>query len=397
MTKNILIVLDTLRKDFSDKYIHPTVKKYGFYTYDNAISTAPWTLPSHVSMLTGKYPYHHGIHLSKKSPVPFGLRIKEELRRTMLHKHLGKSFAITANIMVSNYYGFGFDKYVEIQSAQDIPERFNFIRGDGLERLKKYRSHYRGKIKLIFDLIKNREFDLLVRGGLTVFFDTIFTLSYKLRHPLWPKDKGVSDIINYIKNHDIESYNFVLINLIEVHEPYSVFRLLKSDWPEKYREFTKYLAEKLDELLSYLNIKEGDKIVITSDHGQLLGEFGLYGHGHYLYDELIRVPLYSSEEIVHNNHWFSLKNLYYFFLGKNIPEEEYVFSEYYGVYPHDSVLLPKHRIAVYGKEGKAVYSVDDKRLEVVEGIDGDVAKAVVKKFLSTGINVKHLIPKKRGS
>lgn len=56
----ILIVLDTLRYDFSQGL--DTLKELGFIKYDNTYSTSSWTLPSHISMFTGLYPKFHGVH-----------------------------------------------------------------------------------------------------------------------------------------------------------------------------------------------------------------------------------------------------------------------------------------------------------------------------------------------
>ncbi len=38
-------------------------------------------------------------------------------------------------------------------------------------------------------------------------------------------------------------------------------------------------------------LEQGVRVVVTSDHGELLGEHGLLGHGHYLWEEVTRVPL----------------------------------------------------------------------------------------------------------
>ena len=40
---------------------------------------------------------------------------------------------------------------------------------------------------------------------------------------------------------------------------------------------------------------ENTVLAFLSDHGQNLGEHGYYGHGFYLYDELVKVPGYLWE------------------------------------------------------------------------------------------------------
>ncbi|MFQ5720585.1 MAG: sulfatase-like hydrolase/transferase, partial [Acidobacteriota bacterium] len=59
----VLISVDTLRPDHLGAYGYrrPTsphidsLARRGM-VFDNAVSTAPWTLPAHISLLTGRYP-----------------------------------------------------------------------------------------------------------------------------------------------------------------------------------------------------------------------------------------------------------------------------------------------------------------------------------------------------
>jgi arylsulfatase A-like enzyme len=76
----------------------------------------------------------------------------------------------------------------------------------------------------------------------------------------------------------------------------------KHDWSERealkyrnaYDNSIVYLDQKLGELFAELSergILENTVVIVTSDHGELLGERGLYGHGSSLYAETLRVPL----------------------------------------------------------------------------------------------------------
>jgi hypothetical protein len=64
----VLISVDTLRADHLGCYGHvrdtsPTLDALaaGGVLFEQAIATSPWTLPSHVSLLTGLYPSRHGV------------------------------------------------------------------------------------------------------------------------------------------------------------------------------------------------------------------------------------------------------------------------------------------------------------------------------------------------
>jgi Sulfatase len=62
----MVIVVDTLRADHlsSYGYMRPTSSNIDHLAqqgvlFESAFSTAPWTAPSHASLLTGRYPYEH--------------------------------------------------------------------------------------------------------------------------------------------------------------------------------------------------------------------------------------------------------------------------------------------------------------------------------------------------
>lgn len=61
-----------------------------------------------------------------------------------------------------------------------------------------------------------------------------------------------------------------------------------------YASRVKYMDECLGEFIEYLksrNLYDESIIVLTSDHGDALGEDGRWGHSYWLYPEIIRVPL----------------------------------------------------------------------------------------------------------
>jgi len=60
----VFIVVDALRKDYG-RYLEEKLKRIGFISYDNVITPAPWTTPSHASIFAGLYPIAHGAHETK--------------------------------------------------------------------------------------------------------------------------------------------------------------------------------------------------------------------------------------------------------------------------------------------------------------------------------------------
>ncbi len=75
-------------------------------------------------------------------------------------------------------------------------------------------------------------------------------------------------------------------------QPSSLVRL-RAGYGRAAHRALRALAE-IVQLLRVNGILEDSLLVVTSDHGQCLGEHGYFGHGRYLYDELVRVPLIVS-------------------------------------------------------------------------------------------------------
>lgn len=114
----ILVVVDTLRADCvgtspgRPRSLTPNLDRLAesSVVYTNALSTAPWTLPSHASLFTGLYPEMHGVNwghyaLDDRWPVLSGL----------LKSKGYSTFAISNNWLLSRENGFarGFDTYIE--------------------------------------------------------------------------------------------------------------------------------------------------------------------------------------------------------------------------------------------------------------------------------------------
>lgn len=208
--------------------------------------------------------------------------------------------------------------------------------------------------------------------------------------------------------------------MMEVHEPYSkkenpqnIIRdfkrnLLRDElnieriktWREMYPEEVIYVTKRILEIFRELkrkNIFDESLIIVTSDHGQLLGEHGRFGHGVFLYDELLRVPLlikYPSGQKIDRetmaNSWISLTKLKQLILKviENSIDSDYflysrtAFAESYGIQdyiesPVDDVeyyniqKLEKYRIALYYGNFKGIFNVENWRFEEVISYNPD--------------------------
>ncbi len=408
----ILIVLDTLRKDYSKDIERMLVENFGFTSYENAVVPSPWTIPSHASMFTGLYPLYHGVHEGKKRKVP-DVRFRED--GTYLHEVLA-SFGYTTYLFTANFFigpDFGIKGFSEFHDTLKP-----LIEDRDREELNRVLKKYQPKngLELVKALMKEKKFVLP--------FKVLWRIISRYGEG-WPKDKGAKVTNELLRELNFEAPSYIFINLMEVHEPYSLFegftdapvvnRLLGEEpelvekWRKGYPEQVKYLEKRLVEMLSILQEKgilENSITIVTSDHGQLLGEYGgKLGHGVFLHDELLRVPLLirlpNEEPLEKENGYISLARIKPLILstiqGKEFSlTSEYAIAESFGThYPYPNLAkdkkelvheLEKYRLKLYHRDGTAVFNVEDWRFEEInaenEGEFRNIAKKLIVKHLS---------------
>jgi len=268
----LLIVIDTLRADHLGTYGYnkptsPLIDEFAgrSVVYENAISPAPFTLPAMSSLFTGYYPDRTGVvsHSNRDildSPMPTMAEI--------MKKAGYRTAAIVSNMMLkkaSRKFDRGFDYFLAKKSfknasapqitdhAINLVKEMNddpfFIWAHYIDTHMPYRppiefaqlfGNETGKSKIC------TEFNKEVRPQ-EIFFS---------------KDLPVKQIESTRKLYDAS------IRSID-HE---IGRLLK------------HLKEK--------NLLKNMIVIITADHGESLGDHGLYfAHDHTLYSELVHVPL----------------------------------------------------------------------------------------------------------
>ena len=104
----ILISIDSLRPDRLGIYGYerdtsPNIDRLASESvvFDNAFSTTSWTLPSHVSMLTGLYPEVHGVFKGKQRVGENAVLCSEGLQE------LGyQTLAVVAGPYLRSRFGF---------------------------------------------------------------------------------------------------------------------------------------------------------------------------------------------------------------------------------------------------------------------------------------------------
>ena len=253
----ILISVDALRADRLGCYGYerntsPNIDKIANegILFENHISQAPWTVPSHSSMFTSLYPYPYGL----KNPI-----MLDESFTTLaevLKENNYTTVAFTEGNFMSAEFGFnqGFDIFNES--------------GGGLVKVN-------GMISEWLNRSSRRPFFLFIHT-----YDTHCLSMDKPPEPYRSMyDKDFEENITYCGHEQ----DLTTKSERELFHQNAVY-----DGAVNYVD--KLLGDLFEEFKEH-NIYDKSIIIITSDHGDEIGDHGLFDHGHSLYNELIHVPL----------------------------------------------------------------------------------------------------------
>jgi len=319
----ILICIDSARKDrfscygYNKKttpFMDSLAKKGNIFK--NAYAASTWTLPSHISMFTGLYPRKHGVlgytdKLDKAIPTFMQL----------LGENGYHTSCISNNLLVSDFFPTkkGFSEIILV----DLFEKRKVVKKEADENKKYHTSRF-----LIFRIVRHpiRYFLFFPKWFIekVVLRDSITIKELMKVINLSKKDKGESRINKIIeKKLDLKKGPFfIYLNYMSTHRPYALpksyrkklgiswfnilkyslirERIKKSDKKGKlimnsiYDAELAYADSKIKELMDIFSRKGLMKdtiFIITSDHGELLGEQGRVGHVYPPHDKLINIPL----------------------------------------------------------------------------------------------------------
>jgi arylsulfatase A-like enzyme len=114
-------------------------------------------------------------------------------------------------------------------------------------------------------------------------------LDYSVHWPYNPPEPFLSHYVRFSRR-EIKEIRKDLYYLISHGVNQSQLNLLRSLYDGQINYFD-YCLKELIEYIKSIGFYENTLLIITSDHGELLGEHGLLHHEFVLYDQLIKVPL----------------------------------------------------------------------------------------------------------
>lgn len=296
-------------------------------TFNRAVTPAPWTVPAHASLLTGRYPWEHGLHargnarLGPEIPRLPALLAAEGYRTLALsaNPHLNDHFGLTEGFQSAGW-GAWWEQYVR-HVATDVPP-------GGFDRSQ----HPRVVSRLLGAATRSSVVRNLARWflhhprGLDGTNDLTFAFDRNPSACPHCVAEWIEPALNrWLDAQPAASPVFALVNLMEAHEPYltaapprkprseprsarvrqDFTAWFEGEWepdPEQrrrllalYRRSIQALDHRLEALVGALQRTdrwENTVLVVTGDHGQTFGDDGLMLHGMGLSEEITRIPLW---------------------------------------------------------------------------------------------------------
>jgi len=293
----VLCIVDSLHADHVNRSGYPdpltpnldAIAAAGA-SFENAIATASWTVPSVFSIFTGAFPHKHGYYdpyyrLNRPS-VTLARRLRQNGYTTV---------AFSANNLVCPSLGFGegFEDFYEFEFAKlgsslqsKIGRRVALFSrsGDagGMELVRRFQAWVTRTraansqrpffAYLHFMEVHERSSPLACGSRGKPFYRAFLEIPRRFQYA---RIRGWSDLI---RKGNVSP---------------AVASLIR----ERYVSSVKYVDSLLGLLSSTLRahgLWGNTLFIITSDHGEMLGEQGNIGHGRFLTDGLVRVPLIIS-------------------------------------------------------------------------------------------------------
>jgi arylsulfatase A-like enzyme len=280
-------------------------------TFTDAITSAPWTLPSHASMFTGQYTTEHGTNAGSLTFEPEITPLAEQLRQSGY-----ETIAISNNSWISPEFGFdaGFDHFYG---------GWELLKGGvDLQGVVRENSSRIQQFKEILDELTPKN---LPRTILNIAYTRFYYRRYdygakftnyrikRFLSKMWDQSQPFFLFANYLEPHlsydppkpyryehipdnisreqlesvDQKPWEYLAGNINMTEDDFSALKAL-------YEGELSYLDCRLGQLFDFLRsegILDETLVLVVGDHGENIGDHGLMDHQYCLNDTLLRVPL----------------------------------------------------------------------------------------------------------
>ena len=269
----LLIVLDTLAADHMASYGYhrvttPELDRLATegIQFTRSYSVAPWTLPSHASMFTGLHPIQHGA-----SQENLGLAHGFSTVAEILRNEGYRTFAAVNNPIVGTstklHQGF----------ADFLPMWQNTV-GRLFERSGEHPTN--SAFREFLESIDGREFFAFLN----------YVEPHRPYHP--PSRFSERFLPQGVSEEEALKVDQSWPRYYTGHNPLSEdeFEILNALYDGELASLSRTVND-LIEMLEDKGLMENTVVIITSDHGENLGDHGHLDHIFNIYDSVLRVPL----------------------------------------------------------------------------------------------------------
>lgn len=297
----ILILTDHFRRDALGSATPNLMQLAGEGTrFTNAYCASPLCQPARVSIVTGMYPSQTGVCGNQNDPIPSDLR-----EDTFMH-HLQQAGYYTALIGKHHYidrYGigmnvtedneeirkYGFDYVFQVvddgENAHNDDEYTKYLRKKGL--LEEFRAALTGRGKSS-DPFRHPFAEDDTADGFIGRNGIRFVQEYEEDRPFYLNLSFIGPHPPYWHPGDIEvDTDNVPAPVGAADNPYT--RKLRAHYLQKCALIDRYIGE-LVEVLKERGMYENTVIIFTSDHGDNLGDYGIWDK-RFFYEMSVGVPL----------------------------------------------------------------------------------------------------------
>ena len=238
----ILISIDTLRADHLGCYGHsgsstPNIDQFAQNgaLFQQAFTTIPVTLPAHSSMLTGQIPPVHGVRDNGGDQLSDSAKTLAEALKSSGYQT--GAFIAAEPLKHDRGLNQGFDVYDDLETKPNSGARFS-------------------------------------------------------QRPDRPAEQVAASFAGWAHRCEKDKPMFAFVHLFDPHWPYE--KSLPGDEKPSYLGEISHVDQVLGQLFRTLDVERNPAnriVVITSDHGEGLGEHNEKTHCIFVYDSTLRVPL----------------------------------------------------------------------------------------------------------
>ncbi len=311
----LLIVMDTARADAFEPWgasigatpLVADLARRGT-AIPSTIAPSNWTLPSHASMFTGLLPSALGLTSGVVAGPHSGMGSRGMLEANadrvlaeVLRRHGYATRGISSNPWIHEINGFsvGFDLFRSIKGADRKPSgrgwrtRLDWVLDAWRARADNGAREASGIVRGWMDEGPNRPF---------FWFINLMECHGPYLPPRPYNDlsgpdriRAAQDAARYQTPRGIHS-----VCVGELQMSRATVERTRHLYARAVRQMDDWVVTVIEEL-DRRNVLEDTLVVITSDHGENLGEEGLIGHMFSMSDRLLRVPLVFSRPVVVRN------------------------------------------------------------------------------------------------